>query len=134
MFGPIWRKADILLANPPTEPADLNLLKDEAVALNREFAKWQESQAEDLKPKTAGHVRQIPPAGSHPAVGYWPGRVDTYFDLYVADVWNTLRTARVLLLSLIIKLSRTMTASSEMRSSLWRMSLHRSPTIWRTMC
>ena len=38
-----------------------------------------------------------PQAGSKVEVGYWPGRVDKYFDLYVASVWNTVRMARVLL-------------------------------------
>ena len=39
-------------------------------------------------------------------IGYWPGKVDMYFDLYVAGVWNICRTARVLLIDLILKLSK----------------------------
>lgn len=39
-------------------------------------------------------------------MGYWPGRVDTYFDLYLSGVWNISRAARVLLLDLTLKLSR----------------------------
>ena len=37
--------------------------------------------------------------------GYWPGRVETYFDLYVAGVWNVFRTARLLTLALIVRMS-----------------------------
>lgn len=35
----------------------------------------------------------------------WPGRVDTYFDHYIAGIWNTSRAARLLLLDLILALS-----------------------------
>ena len=45
-------------------------------------------------------------AGSRPGVGYWPGRVDIYFDLYVAGVWNICRTARLLPINMILRLSR----------------------------
>ena len=105
LFGPIWRKADALLANQLVGSDDLYLLKVEAMALDQGFAKWQEAQAEDFKPTTVGQVSQGQ-ARSILAVGYWPGRVDTYFDLYVAGVWNTSRTARFLLINLILKLSK----------------------------
>jgi hypothetical protein len=39
-------------------------------------------------------------------VGYWPGKIDTYVDHYVAGVWNTYRTARLGLLNLILDLSQ----------------------------
>ncbi|KAI9733836.1 MAG: hypothetical protein M1818_007103 [Claussenomyces sp. TS43310] len=104
-FGPFWGKADALLATPLIGSHDLYLLKEEAIALDRDFAKWQEAQVKGFKPRTVGHVSQGP-AGSNLGVGYWPGRVDTYFDLYVAGVWNTSRTARILLISLTLKLSK----------------------------
>lgn len=108
-FGPIWRKADAFLGYPSNHPLiqldDLRQLKNEAMALDQAFAKWQEAQVKDFSPWTAGHVSQVQ-AGSKPRVGYWPGRVDTYFDLYVGGVWNTSRTARVLLINMILKLAR----------------------------
>ena len=55
-------------------------------------------------------------AGLKPGVGYWPGRVDTYFDVYVAGIWNTSRTARLLLLDLVLKLSTILNDSHENRS------------------
>ena len=108
-FGPIWRKADALLGYPLNHPltqlGDLHQLKNEAIALDQAFAKWQENQVKDFNPWTVGHVSQAQ-AGSKPGVGCWPGKVDTYFDLYVAGVWNTSRTARVLLINMILKLSK----------------------------
>ena len=104
MFGPIWKRADALLTNPSTGPDDLYLLQHEVMALDLGIAKWQEAQVQDFKPRTVGYVSQGK-AGPNPGVGYWPGKVDTYFDLYVAGVWNTSRTARFLLINLIYTLS-----------------------------
>ena len=103
-FGPIWREADAFLGNPSAKSDDLHQLKREAITLDQAFAKWQETQVEDFNPWIVGHVSQVQ-AGSKLGVGYWPGRVDTYFDLYVAAVWNISRTARVLLINVILKLS-----------------------------
>src|SRR4051812_33650196 len=91
-FGPIWKKADALLVNSLIGFNDLYLLKDEAVALDQGFSRWQETQTNDFRPRAVGYVTQEQ-AGSSLRVGCWPGRVDAYFDLYVAGVWNTSRIA-----------------------------------------
>ena len=83
----------------------IHQIKNEAVLLDQAFAKWQEAQAGNLKPWTIGHVSQRQ-AVSKLEVGYWPGKLDMYFDLYLAAVWNTSRTARILLINLIVKLSK----------------------------
>ena len=104
-FGPIWRKADAFLGDAFSRSDDPHQLKNDAIALDQAFAKWQEAQVRDFNPWTVGNVSQVQ-AGSKPGVGYWPGRIDTYFDLYVACVWNISRTARVLLINVILELSR----------------------------
>ena len=83
---------------------DFIALKNESIALDRRFADWQESRVAEFNPTLAGHV--IRSQDESPiAVGCWPGKVDTYFDLYVAGVWNVFRAARLLLTTLIITLS-----------------------------
>ena len=82
---------------------DFNALKNESVALDRRFADWQDSRVTEFKPTITGHVIRSKHE-SEIAVGYSPGRVDTYFDLYVAGVWNIFRAARLLLIALIINL------------------------------
>lgn len=79
-------------------------LKQEAIDLDQKFAAWHDAQLDSFKPRTLGHVSDCKD-GNPPEVGCWPGKVDTYFDLYVAAVWNTYRTVRCLLLSLILNLS-----------------------------
>ena len=86
---------------------DLNVLKTESIALDRRFANWQDSRFREFKPTVTGHVIRSHHE-SEIAVRYWPGKVDTYFDLYVADVWNIFRAARLLLIALITKLSDTL--------------------------
>jgi len=82
---------------------ELYVLQAAAIALERDFAQWQGTRAQDYRPTTVGQVSQQ--VGSHNyGVGCWPGRVDTYHDLYVAGVWNTTRIARLLLFDLIIRL------------------------------
>lgn len=76
--------------------------------LDQELAMWQNIRCPDFNPRTVGSVN-----GSRLGVGSWPGRVDAYFDLYVAGVWNTSRTARLLLISLILKLSKLLNDNQE---------------------
>jgi hypothetical protein len=93
--------------------SDFTVLKKESIALNLRFANWQSSLIPEFNPTIIGHIHdssqsqsQSPSqSASEISPGYWPGRVETYFELYVAGVWNIFRTARLLLLALIIKLS-----------------------------
>jgi hypothetical protein len=39
------------------------------------------------------------------SVGCWPGRVDTYSDIYIASVWNIARAAQLLLIVLMERIS-----------------------------
>ncbi|KAE9380961.1 hypothetical protein N431DRAFT_323148 [Stipitochalara longipes BDJ] len=85
-------------------PRDFLQLKRVSVALNQQFAQWQGSRVTEFIPTTIGNIDQNNP-DLPPGAGYWPGKVDTYFDLYVSGVWNVYRIARLLLIALIIKLS-----------------------------
>ncbi|KFZ02030.1 hypothetical protein V500_00480 [Pseudogymnoascus sp. VKM F-4518 (FW-2643)] len=83
---------------------DLAILKADATSLSHQFAHWQAKQPNIIDPHPLGHIPALP-HGSAPRAGMWPGRVDTYFDHYIAGVWNTSRAARLLLLDLTLALS-----------------------------
>jgi hypothetical protein len=83
---------------------DLDKLRETAVALYSRFTKWQDSRATELNPTRIGIIYENG-CETQVAVGHWPGKVDTYFDLCVAGTWNIFRTARLLLIALIMKLS-----------------------------
>jgi len=85
--------------------SSLDQLKQEAIALEKDLAQWQYTRCANFNARVAGHISRTQAGSSKPGVGYWPGKVEAYFDLYVAGVWNTSRTARLLLISLILKLS-----------------------------
>ena len=106
-FGPIFVRAEAFLAEPVTAPDELNESKRKAIALNQSFVQWQEAQIEYFKPRTVGHMSQGR-ARSKAEVGCWPEKVDAYFDLYVAGVWNTARIFRLLLLDMIFRLSEVL--------------------------
>jgi hypothetical protein len=80
-------------------------LRQKSIALNQRFADWQDSRSRELRPTSVAHMDNHWQSISDISAGFWPGRVDTYFDLYVAGVWDIFRAARLLLISLIIKLS-----------------------------
>ncbi|TVY80763.1 hypothetical protein LSUE1_G007403 [Lachnellula suecica] len=85
---------------------DISSLRIESITLDRRFAKWQDSRVAEFKPTAIGKVNQSQHEADV-AAGYWSGNVDTYFDLYVAGVWNIFRSARLLLILLIMNLSDT---------------------------
>ncbi|KAK9414641.1 putative Transcription factor domain-containing protein [Seiridium unicorne] len=83
---------------------DIHTLMDESIDLDHRLAKWQHSRVSEFQPVTVGYVGEKHNLTEIP-VGYWPGKVDTYFDLYVAGVWNIYRSARLLLMVLMMSLS-----------------------------
>lgn len=101
----LWTKSEANL-----DPTDLSALQDESVALDRRFVQWEDSRVTELKPTLVAHTRPCD-YGPDIEVGHWPGRVDTYFDLSIAGVWNVFRGARLLLTVLIVKLADTRDAN-----------------------
>ncbi|KAL2831551.1 hypothetical protein BDW59DRAFT_182191 [Aspergillus cavernicola] len=104
-LGPIYKTSQAILS--PFALIDLpglHSLKEEAEALNQELEMWQQTQSDDFKPTTVGHMTANP-LQQNPQVGYWPGRIDIYFDFYIAAMWNISRTARCVLMDLILQLS-----------------------------
>ncbi|KAK3330000.1 putative C6 transcription factor [Apodospora peruviana] len=64
-----------------------------------------DSSSSDFPRNTSPHHSHESPPPPIPAA-YWPGRVDTYHDHYVASVWNMSRTSRLQLIDLLLRLSR----------------------------
>lgn len=92
----IWRRSET-----PADQQDTSMIENECVKLERDFARWHEDRASEFRPTTILSLSHDPPE-RRITVGYWPGSIDTYFDPYVAGVWNIFRTARILLLALLV--------------------------------
>lgn len=80
---------------------DTSMIEIECIELDRRFAQWHEDRVPDFRPTAIGSISHDP-CEERILAGYWPGRIDTYFDLYVAGVWNIFRAARLLLLAIIL--------------------------------
>ena len=83
-------------------PEQVSALKAASMDLDQHCTEWEDSRLEEFKSVTIGDISHQQEDSEIP-VGYWPGKVDTYFDLYVAGVWNIFRSARLLLIALIMK-------------------------------
>lgn len=112
-LGPICKDSHALLSNHSELPdlTKVNTLRETAQSLNHDIAEWQQRQSVDFKPTTIGHIppKDVP---FRAEVGYWPSRVDIYFDFYVAAVWNVSRLARCFLLNIILKSGEILDDSS----------------------
>jgi hypothetical protein len=104
-FGSLWKKAEPLLAESPNNFEQYHSLKEETMTLNQAFEEWQKTRSKTITPREIGRVSRERAQASKFGAGYWPGRVDNYFDLYTAGIWNISRTARLLLIFLDRQLS-----------------------------
>ncbi|UPL00156.1 hypothetical protein LCI18_011090 [Fusarium solani-melongenae] len=79
-------------------------MEEEISSLYQRFSRWSSTRCPGFRPITVTNLK-------HSAVnfeivpGCWPGRVDTYFDLYVAGVWNIVRTSQLRIIDMMVKLS-----------------------------
>ncbi|KAL2867803.1 putative C6 transcription factor [Aspergillus lucknowensis] len=112
---PVFKEAEALLSRSsgPFDFDRLGTLKEDAAALSSDLAHWQQAQTAKVKPATIGHITMTTrSAKSSPEAGYWPVRVDKYCDFYFAAIWNISRTARCLLISIMIQVSDILNDSS----------------------
>ncbi|KIX07377.1 uncharacterized protein Z518_02030 [Rhinocladiella mackenziei CBS 650.93] len=102
-FNPIFYKAMALLAHD-SSPSEEEIIqvRENAMSLRDAFAKWAESQPEEWKPITVSECASRSFAGGF----HTTGRIESYFDLYVAAVWNTYRKTHLLMLDVIFKCKR----------------------------
>lgn len=114
-FGVLWKTGNDLITRPRGDPNEFRTLLQDALRLDQKITAWSNHQLESFRPRKVGSITRSN-ARPDPPAGYWPGRVDTYFDLYVAGVWNTYRTVRCLLLSLISNLSSMSSDDTELQN------------------
>ncbi|KAF7595246.1 hypothetical protein BBP40_006746 [Aspergillus hancockii] len=107
-MGPIWERAKLLNTSPPSnDTKELHSIQQEAIAVNQRLTEWEGTLTRDFKPTTVGNVA-LRTATLSSGVGYQPGKVDMYFSLYIAGVWNIMRVARCLLIDLILSVANTL--------------------------
>ncbi|KIW18641.1 hypothetical protein PV08_02930 [Exophiala spinifera] len=99
---PLSDKMTRLLETPADVSAEeLRKMRDEMMLLAYEYTRWPENQPPKWLPKTIGTISPIQARSAGPI--YWPGKMESYFDLYVAGVWNSYRKSRLLYLDKVIR-------------------------------
>ncbi|MCJ1398025.1 hypothetical protein MMC11_001222 [Xylographa trunciseda] len=98
------RKAEKLLSDETgaTTIDDLQLLKQEAELLRTDYQKCVMNLSKEWSSSLIGII----PSNSssmRPEVGYWPGSVLGYYDLYVACVINSYHKSQLLVLNVIVR-------------------------------
>ncbi|KAI2779388.1 hypothetical protein F4815DRAFT_493989 [Daldinia loculata] len=70
--------------------------------VDQEVVAWMRNVPEDWRFRTVTWEDHVP-NGDYSKAEVFPGRVDVYHDLYIISVWNTSRTARLVLASLVMR-------------------------------
>jgi hypothetical protein len=108
----LWKKASSILALESAITESHRVVLCEMLSLAYEVDQhlrlWGSTRSAQCTPQVAGHQQH-----NHWYVGTkegedavrWPSRIDTYFDLYVAAVWNIFRVTRMALICMIVEFS-----------------------------
>ena len=88
-----------VLGNPGFEDEIPNIFTH-ALEINDLFVSWARSVPDDWRWIAADHFK-IPP-GVPRALFLYQGRMDIYYDIHVAGIWNVYRTSRLRVLSIIL--------------------------------
>jgi hypothetical protein len=79
-FSPIFREGQVLTSDTSTCPKELCRLREYAISVDEEFARWPASQPDEWKPNTIGSVDQRYIKGLLQGLTSFPSRVDVYYD------------------------------------------------------
>lgn len=107
-LGSLFKRANTILNGTPAfNDNTLYQLQNEALELDHAFSTWEQTREKSFHPSILFHIEdQHDLLQCH--VGLWPGKVDTYFDLYTSAIWNIYRSSRLFLVDLILKLSNAL--------------------------
>ena len=71
-------------------------------ALEHECAEWEAMLPDEWRPRTVSWVDQVP-GGDITKAEVFPGKVDMYSDISIANLWNQMRVARLFISGAIVR-------------------------------
>lgn len=95
-----------VMASVVRTPESVKVVQDlmcRAQALDRQVSVWMRSVPEAWRPRTVCWQLHNLGGSDHSRAEVFPGRVDVYTDLYIASVWNMMRTTRLVLMSIAVR-------------------------------
>ena len=115
---PVLLRATKILSDPKASKVDLGTLKQQATLLDKEFSLWPLCQPKEWAPQTLGTIEKGAQSTDTTldSMPFWPGKIESYFDLYVVAVWNTYRKARLRLLQIVADCSQRLRSASQLQA------------------
>ncbi|KAI0012366.1 hypothetical protein F4779DRAFT_62333 [Xylariaceae sp. FL0662B] len=103
--GELRAEVKRLMDNMARTPHNIEMMLDmirKTQAVDQEVVSWMNNVPDEWRYQTVAWEDHVP-NGDYSKAEVFPGRVDMYRDFWIASVWNTSRTARLVLASLIVR-------------------------------
>ncbi|KAI0893185.1 hypothetical protein F4806DRAFT_212459 [Annulohypoxylon nitens] len=94
-----------LMNSMPRTPSNIDVMLEmirRLQAADQEVVAWMRGVPASWRYRTVAWEDSVP-SGDYGRAEVFPGRIDMYRDFYIASVWNTSRTARLVLMSLVVR-------------------------------
>ncbi|KAI0474985.1 hypothetical protein GGR56DRAFT_489489 [Xylariaceae sp. FL0804] len=104
--GEIRAEVTRLMNNMTRTPDNVEIMLDmvrKAQTVDQEVLTWMRDVPDDWGYTTVAWEDQVPNGGDYARADVFPGRVDVYRDFWIASIWNSARTVRLILASLIVR-------------------------------
>ncbi|KAG5771836.1 hypothetical protein H9Q72_001771 [Fusarium xylarioides] len=106
-MSPLTSRAEKLLSNPCPPVLEILELQQNLLAIDDEITYWAYDRPLSWNPEVVGEV-WLDPEISEESAFYCAGRVEKYFDIYVATAWNSWRSIHVVYLDHLIHIANSL--------------------------
>ncbi|KAI1773752.1 hypothetical protein F4818DRAFT_100617 [Hypoxylon cercidicola] len=103
--GELRAEVTRLMNNMARTPGNIEIMLDmirKVQTVDQEVVSWMRNVPTEWQFVTVAWEDHVP-NGDYSKAEVFPGRIDMYGDFYIASVWNTARTARLILASLVVR-------------------------------
>ncbi|KAI1090506.1 hypothetical protein F5B19DRAFT_320308 [Rostrohypoxylon terebratum] len=103
--GELRAEVTRLMNSMPRTPSNMDVMLEmirRLQAADQDVVAWMREVPPSWRYRTVAWEDSVP-GGDYGRAEVFPGRVDMYRDFYIASVWNTSRTARLVLMSLVVR-------------------------------
>ncbi|KAI1458523.1 hypothetical protein F4805DRAFT_115543 [Annulohypoxylon moriforme] len=97
----VTRLMNSMARTPPNIDVMLEMIR-RLQSADQEVVAWMRGVPPSWRYRTVAWEDCVP-GGDYGRAEVFPGRIDMYRDFYIASVWNTSRTARLVLMSLVVR-------------------------------
>ncbi|ROV92767.1 hypothetical protein VMCG_09081 [Cytospora schulzeri] len=109
-----------LMASLPRNDQGLDIMLEmlrKVQGLDHRIASWLRSLPAEYQPTPLYWEDKVLGDGEAKHTAVYPGRVDVYYDLMIANAWNASRSTRIILMSLLIRVAAWLCSPADFRST-----------------